>query len=361
MNIIKIFTAAVLLPAAISLHAQNPATMFAGNREHNFHVQSGKNLIYDTRQWKFYSGAPVRSTPLIVANSIYFGNAAGVFYALDKKNAKLHWQFQTNSAIHSSAAAANGKIFFADNRQLLYALDERSGSLLWKTELGRKRDYPWRFDYYYSSPTLINDQIIIGSDDGNLYSINQKTGNIKWKFAAKGILRATAAVSANTVFIGDTEGVFYAVDLNSGRQKWSYKTLGDSLQNGEYSFDRKAILSSALVTNGKVIFGSRDGKLYCLSSTDGKLLWRMDHEFSWIISTPAIKDNILVTGTSDGRFIQGINVQDGKEIWRYNTQLVVWSSPLIIDDKVYEGDFDGGLYCLDLKTGRLISQVKFEG
>ena len=82
---------------------------------------------------------------------------------------------------------------------------------------------------------------------------------------------------------------------------------------------------------------------------------------SWVISTVAVKDSFVVTGTSDGRFVQAVNIETGKEIWKYRTSLAVWSSPLIINDKVYAGSFDGQLYCIDLKTGKRISQFKVDG
>jgi hypothetical protein len=81
----------------------------------------------------------------------------------------------------------------------------------------------------------------------------------------------------------------------------------------------------------------------------------MNHNISWVISTPAVKESLVVTGTSDGRFVQAINAESGKEIWKFKTPQVVWSSPIIVDEVVYAADFDGQLYCLDLKTGKRIS------
>ena len=58
---------------------------------------------------------------------------------------------------------------------------------LWDFKMGKKVDYPWRFDYYYSSPVLYGDKLIIGSDDGYLYNINQRDGKLNWKFKSKGL------------------------------------------------------------------------------------------------------------------------------------------------------------------------------
>jgi hypothetical protein len=218
-----------------------------------------------------------------------------------------------------------------------------------------KIDYPWRFDYYYSSPVLFEGKVLVGSDDGHVYNLNQADGKLTWKFKTKGIVRSTAAVWSGLVFFGDTEGIFYAVDLNSGREKWTFKVNGEPMKLEDFGFDRKAILGAPVIHDNKIIFGARDGFLYCLDA-EGRKLWVMDHQVSWIISTVAVKDSFVVTGSSDGRFVQAINLNSGKEIWKFRPNTLFWSSPLIVDGKVYAGGFDGVLYCLDLKTGHRISQ-----
>ena len=190
--------------------AQHPSPLL------NRVVNTSYNLVFDNKAWAFNAGAPVRSTPLIKNSIIYFGTAKGDFFAINKKTSEVKWKFQTGSSIHSSACDANGRIFFSDNRQSVYALEEATGKLIWKFNLGKKIDYPWRFDYYYSSPSLYENDLIIGGDDGYLYRLNQQTGKLVWKFQSKGLIRSTATVYKNTVLFGDTEAAFYSLDAKSG-------------------------------------------------------------------------------------------------------------------------------------------------
>jgi outer membrane protein assembly factor BamB len=342
------------------LSQSQKAGMFRNNPEHFGFVTISENSVYDTKAWQFNAGAPVRSTPLVIDGVTYFGTAAGVFYAVDK-NGKQIWSFSSGKAIHSSAAAQNDKVFFSDNGQTLYCLRRTDGHLIWKTGMGTKLDYPWRFDYYYSSPIIFHDKIYIGSDDGNLYVFDSNNGRKIWSFKTKGLVRSTPAIYKNLVLFGDTEGIFYALDATTGDLKWNFKIVGEPDDPAKYGFDRKGMLSAPVVAGNKVIFGARDGILYALNADDGKLLWKMDHEISWIISTVAIKDTFVVTGTSDKRFVQAVSLNTGKEIWKYNTPMAVWASPLINNDKVYDGCFDGQLFCLDLKTGHRISEFSTGG
>jgi len=324
-------------------------------------INTGYNLVYDSKAWAFNTGAPVRSTALIKNEIIYFGTAKGDFFAIHKKTAQVKWKYQTGYAIHSSASSANGKIFFSDNKQTVYGLDQNTGKLIWKFDMGKKIEYPWRFDYYYSSPCLYMNDLIIGSDDGFLYRLNQQTGKLVWKFQAKGLIRSTPAVYKNSVLFGDTEATFYSLDASTGKKKWDFKVIGDSIDDYKYGYDKRAITSSPNISGNKVFFGSRDACLYCLDADNGKFLWKVSHEPSWIISTVAVKDSFVITGTSDGRFVQALNSGTGSEIWKHKTALAVWASPLINNDKIYTGGFDGQLLCLDLKTGDRISQFCTNG
>ncbi|MBL7741665.1 MAG: PQQ-binding-like beta-propeller repeat protein [Chitinophagaceae bacterium] len=341
--------------------AGGKAKMFRDNPAHSSSVSTGADLVYDTKAWRFDAGSPIRSTPLINDNTVFFGTAAGVFIALDKKTSQVKWKYNAGTAIHSSAACEKGKVYFSDNGQTLYCLKELNGQLLWKVKLGEKTAYPWRYDYYYSSPVLHDDKVLIGSEDGCLYALNPQTGKQLWKFKSKGIIRSTAAVYKEAVLFGDTEASLYAVDLKTGKELWQYRINGDTMNNEDYGFDRRAITSSPVIVENKAIFGARDGFLYCINADNGKGLWKMDHYVSWVISTVAVKDSFVVTGTSDGRFVQAVNIETGKEIWKFRTPLAVWSSPLIVDDKVYAGTFDGQLYCIDLRTGQRVSQFKVNG
>lgn len=311
--------------------------------------------IHDTREWSYDAQAPVRSTPLIAKGIIYFGTTGGRFFALNETNGKERWRFSTGDAINSSAAIYNNHIYFADNKQVLYALNAANGKLAWKYAMGPKQSYTWGFDYFYSSPTITDATLFIGGSDGYLHALNADNGKVLWKYAARSVVRSSPVVSNNLVLFGDMAGRLIALNKQTGIEQWQFSTVGDTLKNEDWGFDRKAILSSPVVAGNKILFGSRDGFFYCIDDA-GKELWRMNHAISWAISTPAVKDSFVITGTSDGRFVQAINLHTGKELWKFRPNSLFWSSAAIVNNHVYIGSFDGVMYCLDLKTGQRISQ-----
>ncbi len=345
----------LLLIALFQKQASAQSTMFRGAPDHNYAVNAKVATPFDELAWKFDAGAPVRSTVANFNSAIFFGSSKGIFYSLNKLTGKVNWAFNAGMAINSSAALHNGNVFFSDNRQTLYSLNAATGKLNFKTALGQSKSYEWAFDYYYSSPAVVNDQIFIGSKDGCIYDVNEISGQVKWKFKTGGIVRSSPAVAGGVLYAGDTDGSLFAIDTHNGRQLWRFLTVGHGLKNEDFGYDRRAIIASPVVTGDKVIVGGRDGFLYAVDKTSGKELWRMDHKISWVISTVAVKGDIVVTGTSDGRFVQAIDLATGKQLWKFHTHSTVWSSPVIDGDKVYVGSQEGVLFCLDLKTGSKIN------
>src|SRR5207249_1284047 len=104
-------------------------------------------------------------------------------------------------------------------------------------------------------------------------------------------------------------------------------------------------LSSPVVANGVVYFGSGDGNLYALDSATGDLLWDFQVENS--------KQNRGWVLTADGKFNTPFLYHSS---WREaplvaNDQQIriggIFSSPLVVNGVVYFGSADGFLYALE--------------
>jgi len=350
----RIWLSALTMFMSLSLRAQQPqqAYMF---RASSSETDDGslRGSVFNAQDWSIFSDAPIRSTPLVVHNAVFFGNAEGRFYAIDKLTRKQKWIFKTENPIHSSAAYYDNMVFFADGGQELFALDAETGKLVWKFAFQAPLEYPWQFDYFQSSPTIHNGKIFIGGSDGLLHVIECKSGKEIFNFKAGTRIRCTPAVTNEGIYFGDFGGKFYCLDMG-GKLKWKFATAGDTITQSRFSYDRKAIVSSPVVVNGSVIFGSRDGFLYALNGKTGQLKWSLDYSRSWIISSPVIYGGTVIQGTSDGRYINAVDLDSGKEVWRTKTNDVIFASPTIIGDMVYVGSFDGTLYSLDARNGRRI-------
>ncbi|HWB24609.1 MAG TPA: PQQ-binding-like beta-propeller repeat protein [Chitinophagaceae bacterium] len=349
----KLFTlvASMALMTFFSTAAFSQDGQFRNGPQHNGVYTGNTNFDNVTLHWQFSTGGAIRSTPLVVNNKIYFGSADHYLYCLDTSGRQL-WKFETEAGIHSSPAVADGIVFFNDRDNNLYALGATDGKQHWKKSLGKTPDYEWSFDYYLSSPLVDNSTVYSGSGDGNLYAIDIPTGNIKWKYNAKAIIRSTPALQNNKLTFGDCDGRLYNINATDGKLNWLLKLNGDTMQNENYGFDRKAVIAAPAIANNIVVVGDRAGYLYGINAASGEKIWQFDYHVSWILSSVAIKDSIVVTGTSDAAFINAINLYTGKEIWRFQTQAPVWASPIIAGNFAICPSNDGVLYGINLGSGK---------
>ena len=220
----------------------------------------------------------------------------------------------------------------------------------------------------YSSPAAADRMIFIGSTNGNLYAIRQETGTQVWKFETKGRIVSSPAVVAGLVYFNSYDSTFYAVDEFTGQLKWKFST------NGELRFAAKHIhgmdpapelmpdpfdffLSSPVVANGVVYFGSGDHYVYAVDAATGALKWKF-RTGDVVHATPAFADNVLYVGSWDSYFY-ALNANTGKQLWRFKTgedqaihnQIGIQSSAAVSEGIVYFGCRDSNLYSLDARHG----------
>jgi outer membrane protein assembly factor BamB len=230
----------------------------------------------------------------------------------------------------------------------------------------------WKFptgDRIVSSPVCSDKVLYFGGDDGNVYAVDAETGHQIWKGATAGPVSATPAVANGAVYVGSYDGKFYALNAQTGAMKWKFAT------GGERRFEAKGLhgmqpksqtmadpfdvfLSSPVVANGAVYFGSGDGNLYALDASSGELPWKFKTG-DVVHASPAFADGVLFFGSWDSYFY-AVDAKTGKEKWRFHggedalihNQVGFQSSPAVVDGVVYTGCRDSNLYALDVATGK---------
>jgi len=233
------------------------------------------------------------------------------------------------------------------------------------------KEIVWRFKTggkIFSSPIPCQGVVYFGSEDRCLYAVDMETGREKWKFVTGGAVNSSPAVFADLVFFGSFDGYFYAVDARTGLEKWKFQTGGEKRFEAAGLFGLKpanimmsdpwdTFLSSPVVDDSTVFFGSGDGSLYALDIENGRLKWKFDTG-GVVHSSPAVSGGVVYCGSWDG-FLYAVEAGTGKEKWRFRTgkdpenHLMegIQSSPAVADGLVCFGSRDAHLYALDAATG----------
>ena len=306
------------------------------------------------------------------AQSMFRGNPAhtGAYAGpAPRQFHRVKWKFATGNRVISSPVISGKALYFGGDDGNVYAVDSETGGQIWKTKT--RGPVP-------ATPAVVNGTLYVGSYDGNFYALNADTGALKWKFAtggerrfeAKGlhgmqpknqtiadsfdIFLSSPVVVDGAVYFGSGDGNVYALDANSGELRWKFKT-GD------------VVHASPAFADGVVFVGSWDSYFYAIDAKNGKEKWRFHggedaliHNQVGFQSSPAVADGVVYTGCRDAQ-LYALEAESGKEKWKIDNQLSwVITSPAVVGGKVYFATSDSALYHVaDAVTGK--SLVKEDG
>jgi eukaryotic-like serine/threonine-protein kinase len=352
------YLAVVLCAWTFSSVAQ-PTASFRGGPEHSgIYRQNGVPRLHAVK-WKFKTGAAVFSSPAVLDGTAYFGSNDHYLYAVNIADGTQRWKFKTGGRITSSPAVSQNRVYFGSYDGNIYSVDANTGMQRWKFATEGERRFTARhihgaepagesmpdpFDFYLSSPAVVDDTVYVGSGDGNVYAIDAASGGLRWKFQTGNVVHASPAVANDTVYVGSWDSFFYALNARSGRELWRFKTGEDPVISNQVG-----IQSSAVIADGVVYFGCRDSNLYALDAATGKKRWSFSNKGSWVISTPIVKDDTLYFATSDTGLFHAVDAKTGS--LKYSLSFHHWpmfSSPAIAGSTLYIGSHAGTLIAIDL-------------
>jgi outer membrane protein assembly factor BamB len=157
--------------------------------------------------------------------------------------------------------------------------------------------------------------------------VDAADGTQRWKYKTGGPVPATPAVAGAVVYVGSYDGKFYALDATTGKARWKFATDGRAAaskrrnlhgmlpKNQTIADPFDVFLSSPVVAQGAVYFGSGDGHLYALDATSGALNWKFKTG-DVVHSSPAYADGVVYFGSWDSYFY-AVDAKTGAQRWRF--------------------------------------------
>lgn len=150
--------------------------------------------------------------------------------------------------------------------------------------------------------------------------------------------KSSLNTKVNKVFVGDDMGYLTCYDLKNGKKIWSFKA-------------DKRIVGTPAATDGVVVFGSADRRIYGLDTFTGKVKWTVEAKEP-VLGAVTIDNGIAYIGASDSTF-RAIDIQNGNVKWAYSgIKGYIEAKPLITADKVIFGAWDNTLYALNKADGK---------
>ncbi|MEO0480543.1 MAG: DUF4388 domain-containing protein [Planctomycetota bacterium] len=160
-----------------------------------------------------------------------------------------------------------------------------------------------------------------------------------WTFETNGTIDRPMIVLGDRVLFSDRSGSVTVLRTNDGSRVWSRQF--DDISG--------LLTTPLLTTDRRVIVGSVDGKLRCLSLESGDSIW----EVGKLPTESAVVQvgSLLVLATVDAEII-GIDRSNGQVSWRENLPSSVRADLLVIDSNVLAVTEDGEAIAFVARNGR---------
>jgi len=209
-------------------------------------MRSGKTL------WRFPVSSGTESSPMVVGNSVYFGDQGGTEYSLNIKTGHENWSFGTDGSIKAGAAYHDGDLFFGTYGGSFYAVNAKSGKEVWSASPGGE---------FYSTPAIAYGHVYVGNNDGDAYAFDLGNGAIAWsrglgRYVYSGPAVADTPGLGPTVYIGSYGGGLFALSASTGATEWT-ANVGDI--SGSATVVNNTVYVSTVYSPGSYGFDARTG------------------------------------------------------------------------------------------------------
>ena len=322
--------------------------LYIGSSHGSIFSLGGATYCIDTESrevvWRHASSIPIFSSPAVAGGRVYIGegyhqDSNCALRCLDAKTGEPIWSFQTASHVESTPFIRQGKLYFTAGADGVYCIDALEGEEIWHYG-GIHADM---------SPVEHNGKVYFGTGYGNyrIYAVDAQTGNEIWSKEMPYPVWGSPSAYENLVFFGLGRGNFSdSAAIPAG------KVVALNEETGDIVWEHKAkdaVLTAIAIQNGYVIFGSRDGSVYCLQATDGEHHWQAELG-NPVVSSPAVTPDTVYAATKNG-YIFALSTADGKVEWEFNLRSVtrnieLYSSPAVANGFVYIGSSDRYIFCL---------------
>ena len=307
-----------------------------------------------------------RLKPVVAYDKVYSASRAGDVIAFDVKSGKEVWQTDLSDVNNDrsfwdsrvSALLSGGpitglnKVFIGSENGKIYALDAQTGAVLWQQNIKGE---------VINAPAFESGLVVVNSASGIMKALDAENGEEVWKIeqdvpalTLRGI--SAPVLASGGVLIGTGKGGVDVYLLNNGQQGWSSE-IGEA--TGSTELERVIDVDSAPVVFGDKVYAvSSRGYLAAIDLQSGRILWK--RQYSSYRKISIYRNTIFLTNLRG--HVYAIDRVNGIERWS-NLALANRgvTGPVIVDDYVVVGDFEGYLHWIDQESGEIVARHEVDG
>jgi outer membrane protein assembly factor BamB len=299
--------------------------------------------------WSTLLNVPVYTPPQAQDGSLFLTSlqpSGPNLFALDGQTGKKLWSYATQGAIGIPPTLGKTQVFVASdigNTHYLRAIDAKTGLLIWQYT----RNQPP--ECMCSQASILSGGMLFAQSDGHSLYAFAPTGAAPskrlWHFPGNGAPLTSPVVADGLVVFGSGDHNVYALDAKTGAVKWT-DTTG-------YVFT-----ADPAIGDGIVVIGDRGGNIDGFDLKSGKSLWSFA---AGTIDVAAAIDGDIAYLVSEDHSLYALNITNGQQVWQHGMDDYAEFSPVLAGNSVIVANRAGQLLGLDVKTGKLLWQTALSG
>ncbi|XP_034387231.1 beta-alanine-activating enzyme [Cyclopterus lumpus] len=312
-------------------------TVFIGSHSHRIQAL---DLAAGSLLWERVLGDRIEASAAIsrCGSLVVIGCYDGCVYFLCAASGKTRWTFQTGDAVKSRPAVdpLTGLVMVGSHDGHVYALDPEGERCVWRRHCGGGA--------VFSSPCLHPSlrRLYAASLGGHLVCLNPDNGDVLWSHRRGVPFFSSPDASSGRVAIGSVDGNICCFS-DAGAPVWQFLTKGPVFSSPRVTPDQQ-----------RVLCGSHDGRLHCMSLADGSPLWAFQTSGK-VYSSPCVVDGSVVgrggtlvaLASTDGT-VAVLDGRDGRVLASLRLPGELFSSPAVHGRSLVVGCRNDFVYCLNL-------------
>lgn len=293
-----------------------------------------RNLANGDLYWEAETELPFSAGPGVAGGLAVVGTSKGQVAAFNSETGSQLWTATVTSEVLSVPVIANDRVIIRCTDGTVSALNAKTGVRLWSYETS----VPPLSMRGTSTPVVVEGQVIGGYDNGKLLALRLDDGKFVWEanvaipkgrseverlvdidadlVVAGGVIYVAAhngGISAVSELDGDVLWRNDSLSSHSGlSQDWQYLYLSDSVSDvwqldqrgGSSLWKQRELhqrrLSAPTIYESYVVVGDFEGYLHWLSTTDGRLMGRVQVTDASIEAKPVVSGDVVYVYAGDG-------------------------------------------------------------
>jgi outer membrane protein assembly factor BamB len=285
-------------------------------------------------------------SPAVTGDSIWVASADGTVSKLSRRTGAVETRFELKQKLAAGVGSDGTMVVVVSRDGDVIALDE-SGRRRWSVPLKGE---------VITAPLVAESAVLVRTVDGRIVALDRAGGSVKWNFQRTMptlVLRQSSpmVLSDDTVFVGMPGARVMALDLRLGAPRWETVI---ATPRGATELERLVDIAGApVVASGQICAVAYQGKLACLRTDDGRIIWSRDIASS---SGLAVAGETVVT--VDGSDVIQALKPTGDASWKQDGFVRRGvTAPVIVDGRVLFGDRYGSLSVLSLADGSPLARL----